>query len=302
MWKYKHIIAKFLVLMSFCFGLSQTVIAKKLVVGAKTFSEQIVLAEIAAELLRKEGYDVKIKGNIQTALLRKALETGNVDLYFEYTGTAYITFYKQSDPETYSDPQKIYKWVKESDKEKGLIWLDLFSFNNTNSFIMRKDMQEEKKIFSFSDLSTYLHKKSNDPLKIAISAEFYARADGYKRLAKAYDFPRNNKLIKMDFGLIYTALKNKDVDIGLGYSTDGRIGAWGFVNLKDDKNFFPNYQPAAVVREEILDKHPEIQKALLPMAQYINAKNIRQMNAAIDLDNKDPKAVAHQWIQQTLGE
>lgn len=290
---------KTLFLAAFLFNASIATFAaeKEITVGFKPFSEQLILAEMAKQLLEEKGYKVDLKGNIQTPLLRQAQESGEVDLYFEYTGTAYITIHKQKDFEIYSDVQKCYDWVKEYDAKKGLVWLDMFQFNNTNSIMMRKTDSDTYNIHTLSDLSNHIKSNKEPKIKLAVSAEFFARKDGFKGLAKKYQFPRRFDLIKMDFGLIYKALYDKSIDAGLGYSTDGRIANWGFVNLVDDKNYFPVYYPAAVVRQDTLEANPDIDEILKPMSEKLTSDQIMKMNAAVDIHNEKPADVARKWIE-----
>lgn len=281
-----------------CFLFTNVALAHQgtITIGAKTYSEQYILAEIAKILLENEGFDVNVKSNLVTAIIRTAIKSGEIDLHFSYTGTAYTVFHKQKDVEIMTDPQKIYEYVKKADVPNGIIWLDMIPFNNTNALMIRKEDQEKYNLFSITDLSAFLN--DNPEYRFAISAEFSARKDGYRYLSRKYKFPRNVNLIKMDFGLIYKALKDKQVDVGLSYSTDGRISAWGFVNLEDDLNHFPVYFPAACVREEVLQKYPEIEEILKPMSEKLTVDDMRRMNAAVDIEDRPVSEVAQEWVDQ----
>ena len=268
--------------------------AKSITIGTKTYSEQFILAELAKILLEEQGYEVTVKKNLPTAIIRKALENNSIDFYFEYTGTAYTVFYKQKDIAVMTNSESSYQWIKEKDAEKGLIWLDKLGFNNTNAIMIRKEDQDLHKIYSLSDLSNHL--KEHPEFRFAVSAEFYARADGYRPLSRKYTFPKKINLIKMDFGLIYKALKDKSVDAGLSYSTDGRIASWGFVTLIDDLQHFPVYYPAAVIRSEILNKHPDIAEILKPISEKLTMEDIQKMNAAVDIDGLPVAKIAKEWV------
>ena len=152
-----------------------------------------------------------------------------------------------------TDRDRCYQWVKEADAEKGLVWMDPVRFNNTYTLLMRKEQAENTGIETISDLSGYI-KNHPDELVVGVGAEFWERPDGFKPLMKLYDFSLPYARIrKMDDGLVYKALKDKQVDVSMGFATDGRIAAFGFINLADDRSYFPIYNPAPVVRQEILN-------------------------------------------------
>ncbi len=269
---------------------------KKIVVGGKNYTDQYILPEIAGILLRHQGFDVTLTTGIGTSLLRKSLETGQVDMYFEYTGSAYTVFFKQDDKAVMTNPDKIYNWVKKEDKKNGLIWTGFIRHNNTYTMMMRKKDAQEKGIASISDLAVYVNKNPKK-LIFGMNPEYWERPDGFRGLMKAYGFKVPIKNIKkMSTGLCYTSLKNKETNSSMGFSTDGRIAAFGFINLNDDKKFFPVYNPVPVVRKDILDKYPEIDKILEPMRDITEAE-MQNMNKAVDVDKKSVKEVAEAWVK-----
>ena len=270
---------------------------KSLIVGGKNFTEQLLLPELAGILLEQAGFDVKLKTGVGTAIARKSLENAQIDLYYEYTGTAYTLFYKQKDKEIMTVPEKVYSWVKKADSEKGLVWLDPVKFNNTYTLMMRKREAEKLGIKSISDLGAYVS-KNPDKLIFALGAEFWERPDGFKGLMKTYNFNLPIKQVKkMSMGLTYQALQKKLVNSAAGFATDGRIAAFGFVNLVDDKFFFPVYNPAPVVRKAILDKYPEIEGLLKPIADNLTTEEMQQLNKAVDVDHKQVHDVAMDWLK-----
>lgn len=270
---------------------------KSLIVGGKNFTEQLLLPELAGILLEQAGFDVKLKTGVGTAIARKSLENAQIDLYYEYTGTAYTLFYKQKEKEIMTVPEKVYSWVKKADSEKGLVWLDPVKFNNTYTLMMRKREAEKLGIKSISDLGAYVS-KNPDKLIFALGAEFWERPDGFKGLMKTYNFNLPIKQVKkMSMGLTYQALQKKLVNSAAGFATDGRIAAFGFVNLVDDKFFFPVYNPVPVVRKGILDKYPEIEGILKPIADNLTTEEMQQLNKAVDVDHKQVHAVAMDWLK-----
>ncbi|MFO8088813.1 MAG: glycine betaine ABC transporter substrate-binding protein [Desulfatiglandaceae bacterium] len=271
---------------------------KKVTVGGKNFTEQYLLPELAKALLEKNGFQVELKTGLPTNMARKAVLTGEVDFYYEYTGTAYTVFYKQDDPEIMSDPQKVYSWVKEKDAGEDLVWLPPVKLNNTYTLMMKKPQAEKLGITSISDLAAYVAKNPDD-LIVGVGTEFWNRPDGFKKLSKVYglNVPFDN-IKKMSLGLAYQALKDEQINVGMGFATDGRIAAFNFVNLEDDKQYFPVYNPAPVVRQEILDKYPEIKDILQPLAENLGTSEMQTMNKAVDVEHRSEANVAQDWLKE----
>lgn len=270
---------------------------KSLVVGGKNFTEQLLLPELAGILLEKAGFNITLKTGVGSVIARKSLENAQFDLYYEYTGTAYTLYYKQKDIQTMTVPEKVYDWVKKADSEKGLVWLDPVKFNNTYTLMMRKAEAEKLGIKSISDLGVYVA-KNPDKLIFALDSEFWERPDGFKGVMKLYDFKLPVKQVKkMSVGLTYQALQKELVNSAMGFATDGRIAAFGFVNLEDDKFFFPVYNPAPVVRKATLDKYPEIRDILKPIADNLTTEEMQQLNKAVDVDHKPVHDVAMEWLK-----
>jgi osmoprotectant transport system substrate-binding protein len=271
---------------------------KPITIGGKNFTEQYLLPELAGILLEKRGFHVELKTGVGSAIIRQSLEKGQIDFYYEYTGTAYTVFYKQKDRSIMTHKDRCYQWVKEADAEKDLIWLDRVEFNNTYTLMMRREMAEDLGIFSISDLSLFIN-SNPEKITIGVNAEFWERPDGFKPLMKLYGFKiPYDKVKKMDSGLVYQALKEKLVDVSMGFATDGRIAAFGFVNLKDDKSYFPIYNPAPVIKAEMLKKYPEIRDILMPIAKNLTTEEMQQLNAAVDIEHRGIHDVAREWLTQ----
>ncbi len=269
---------------------------KKLILGGKNFTEQYILPEMAKILLEKQGFEVTLKTGVGSTVLRQALKNGQVDLCFEYTGSAYTVYLKQKDRTIMTDPEKVFQYVKEADVKTGLVWLPPFELNNTYTLIMPENQAQELKISTISDLAAYVKKHPNN-LIFGVNAEFLRRPDGFKTLMKFYGFrvPTQN-LKQMSTGLTYTALKEEKIQVSVGFSTDGRIAAFNFVNLEDDKKFFPFYNVAPVVRKKLLNKYPEIIEILKPMRQ-LTTEEMRELNKAVDVDKKPVHEVASAWLK-----
>ncbi len=272
-------------------------VEKRIVVGGKNYTEQYLLPEIARQLLEQAGFKVELKTGVSSPIMRQSLERGQVDLYFEYTGTAYTVYYKQKDMAILTDPAGIYAWLKEKDAAKGLVWLDRIRFNNTYTLMVRDDFQSQNNIKSISDLAAFA-KKNPSAVTVGLDAEFWERPDGFKKLIQVYDFAVPVKNVKrMEVGLTYMALKNKDLLVAMGFATDGRIVGFGLANLVDDKNFFPVYNPAPVVRSEILDKYPELVEIFQPLTTKLTTEAMQKLNAAVDVNKETIEAVASKWLR-----
>lgn len=265
------------------------------VVGSKEFTEQIVLGQITVQALTDAGYDVVDQTNLGgTAVNREALENGEIDLYWEYTGTAWIAHLGHEEPIT--DSQEAYDKVKAEDAENGLVWLDYAPFNNTYTLMMKQEKGEELGIESISDLAEYIN--GGGDASLCTDQEFYARPDGFKGVEKLYGFEFNEEqVITMDPGLTYKALQEDECTTAMGFATDGRIPAFGFFNLKDDKSFFPVYNPAPVVREEVLEKNPGIADVLNPIAKALTTDKMMELNKRVDIDEEDPEDVACDFLK-----
>ncbi|CAH0261339.1 Osmoprotectant-binding protein OsmX [Peribacillus sp. Bi96] len=192
----------------------------KITVGGKDFTEQHILTQITSIYLKEKGYKVDEASSMGSTVARSALENGQLDVYWEYTGTALMVYLKEP---VETDPDKAYKKVKELDKKNKLEWLNKSAFNNTYAILMREDYAKELGIKSVSDLAEFVNQDSNQ-LKFGSNSEFYARKDGMKGLEKEYNFslPAKN-VVKMDTGLLYNSLKEGQVDVAVGFATDGRI-------------------------------------------------------------------------------
>jgi osmoprotectant transport system substrate-binding protein len=265
-----------------------------IVVGGKAFTEQILMTEMTVQLLEAKGFKPDRKAGMGSAALRSAQENGQIDVDWEYTGTSLVTYNKVAEKFNAADT---YKKVKELDAAKGIVWLNPSAANNTYGLAMRRDEAAKRGITSLSDLARAV--KADGKLSFASNSEFYARPDGLKPLQDSYgfEFARDN-VKRMDSGLTYQALRDSQVDVALVFATDGRIPAFNFVVLKDDKGFFPAYALTPVIRKEVLDKNPRIADPLNALASKLNDANVSRMNASIDVDKKSVEDVARGFLRE----
>ncbi|WP_176504041.1 glycine betaine ABC transporter substrate-binding protein [Cobetia sp. 5-11-6-3] len=268
--------------------------AEEIVVGGKNFTEQQILASMTGQYLEGLGYDVEERSGMGSAVLRQAQENGQIDLYWEYTGTSLINY---NDVSERLSPEDTYARVKELDAEKGLVWLEPSAANNTYALAMRESDAQERGIASLSDLAQAVN--DDKGLSFALNAEFYARDDGWRPLQKAYDFRVGRADVKrMDSGLVYQALRDGQVDVGLVFATDGRIPAFDFTVLEDDKGYFPAYALTPVVREESLKANPELESQMNALSAELNDDTMASLNAQVDVEKKTIEQVAEDFLKE----
>jgi osmoprotectant transport system substrate-binding protein len=274
---------------------AHTASAQTIVVGGKNFTEQQLMAEMTTQLLKAKGFTVDKRAGLGTAALRAAQEAGQIDVYWEYTGTSLITFNKITDK---MDAAATYAKVKELDAAKGLVWLNPSKANNTYALAMRQKDAADKGIKSISDLAA--KEKAGAKLKFASNAEFYARPDGLKPLQEKYgfEFGRDN-IVRMDTGLVYQALRDSQVEVGVVFATDGRIPAFNFVVLQDDKGYFPTYAMTPVIRKETLDKNPKLADALNALSSKLDDAIMAKLNATVDVEKKTVEQVSTDFLKSS---
>jgi glycine betaine/choline ABC-type transport system substrate-binding protein len=268
-------------------------VEKRVVIGSKEFTEQVILREMMAALIEGNS-DIKAEQKFLggTLICFNSLENGNIDLYAEYTGTALTAILKQ---QPMTDPQKVYDTVKDAfEQEHALVWLNPLGFNNTYTLTMRRDQAQQLGVQKISDLEAH-----KDDLASGFTHEFLERPDGYPGLIKHYGWSLEKKPKGMDPGLMYKAIAEGDVDLICGFATDGRISAFDLVMLEDDKQFFPPYYAAPVVRANTLEKHPELEDILNKLAGKIDNKTMAQLNYEVDEKGRQAAEVAAKFLQES---
>ncbi|MGG3737747.1 glycine betaine ABC transporter substrate-binding protein [Aeribacillus pallidus] len=264
----------------------------KIVVSGKMWTEQYILTHMIAELLKeKTDLTVEVKEGLgEVSILTPALEKGDIDIYVEYTGTGLEAVLKEKvQPGEAAD--EILARVRKGYKEKyNVVWLEALGFENTYTLAYRKGEGIEAK--TYSDLSEYASE-----LIFGAPHQFYEREDGYDALAETYGFSFKEKK-SYDPNIMYEALKKGDVDIIPAFTTDGRIERYDLGTTKDDKGFFPPYYAVPIVRQEVLDAHPEVEEVLNLLAGQISEEDMTSLNAKVDIDQEDPREVARQFLKE----
>ena len=276
----------------FCAGAGAA--AQTIVVGGKAFTEQQIMTAMTVALLKAKGYSPERKAGMGSAAVRQAMENGQIDVYWEYTGTGLGVFNKITDK--FGSADEAYRKIKEVDAPKGIVWLNMSAVNNTYGFAMNRDDAQKRGIVTMSDFAKAIN--GGAKLTFASNAEFYARPDGLPGWQKAYGFEFDRDNVKrMDTGLTYSALKDRQVDSAVVFATDGRIPAFNFVVLKDDRGFAAPYNLTPVVRKEVLDKNPRLAEPLNALAAKLNDDNMAKLNASVDVDKKTVEEVAEGFLK-----
>lgn len=284
----------------------ETTSGEPIVVASKNFTEQYILGWMTILALEEAGYPTENQIDLGgTSANREALVNGEVDLYWEYTGTAWLVHLGHEDPLT--DSQEAYQQVKQEDmEENNLVWLDYAPFNNAYTLMMKRQAREEMGITEISDLQQYF--ENNPDAQVCIDQEFAVRPDGLPALQEDYNLDINDQnVIPMEIGVSYKALRDGQCEVAMGFATDGRISAWSFYNLEDDQSFFPVYNPAPVVRQEVLDQYPGIRDVLNPIANALDTETMTRLNSLVDVgpdeeldtgDEREPREVARQFLEE----
>lgn len=258
-------------------------------VGSKNFTEQFILGELYAQALEANGIKTEKKLNLGgTLIAHKALEEKQIDLYPEYTGTILLAVLKQ---ESMTDAKAVYDKVKSAYAEKGLVVLNQAPVNNTYVLVVRPDTAQKYKLQTDSDLA-----KVSKELKLGAGPEFRDRKDGLPGLRDKYGMQFKEDL-QLAIGLRYQALKNDEIQVVNGYSTDGMISAMKLARLKDDKNLWPPYYIVPVVRKEVLDANPKIADVLNRVSASLDDATMAEMNYKVDGEKMEPKDVAHDFLK-----
>lgn len=261
-----------------------------LVIAGKNFTEQYILVDMMTELLQRyTDLTVKKQFNLETtSVIHAAMLKGDVDIYAEYSGTAYFVVLKQK--KSLPD-NELLSFVRQSYQRRyGLTWLQPFGFENLQTLAVTRAFASTHHLQNLSDLVRFAL-----PLTLAAPAEFLVREDAYPLLQKNYGFTFK-EIRQMEPNLMYTAIDRGMVDVIEAFATDGRLKKYDLVALQDDLQIYPAYEVAPVVRLAVLKAHPEIAQVLNKIAGKIDAKTMRQLNYQVDMKHQSPQKVAHDFL------
>ena len=257
-------------------------------VGSKNFTENIILAHMMADLIEaKTGLKVERKVNLGGSNVAwKALINNEIQLYPDYTGTIVANYYQEKT----GTSQETLDKARELLKKDNLTFFDPFGFNNTYTLAVTRETVKKYDLKTFSDLT-----KVSENLILGCEFEFIDRPDGYPGLKTTYGMTFKD-VVGMDHGIKYRSLSENKVDVIDAYSTDGQIQVFDLVILEDDKSFFPPYDAGALVRNDVLEKYPEIGDALKELSGKISESDMQLLNAKVDMEGLKAQDVARDFL------
>ena len=261
------------------------------IVGSKDFTESIVLSKIVKQFILANGGKVVDKTNIKgSSTTREAMVSGDINMYWEYTGTAWLVYQKQTDVNI--APDVLYKKVVAGDKSAKVTWLPMTSFNDTYAWAITKANATKYGVKTYSDL-----KKLPAGSAWCVESEFQSRPDGWAGFKKAYGIADSSITTKvLDTGAIYQATKDGQCMVGEVFATDGRIGALGLMVPTEDISYFPPYNAALTMTNATAKKYPQLVKALAPIAAKISNATMQNLNARVDVLGEDADTVAKSFL------
>ncbi len=258
-------------------------------IGHKNYTEQRLTGQMLAVLIEaKTDYTAEVTEFGGTMLCFEAIKSGEIDVYPEFTGTAYGAILEQTD---ILSPQDTYDYVKQQFEEQySITWLNEMGWNNTYVLSVTAETAQELGISTVSDLVPYAK-----DMVMGCDNEFLGRTDGLPGLKQAYGIEFKEEL-PMDQGLTYAALRDGQIDVNVSFSTDGRIAKYNLVNLTDDMNFFPPYYVVPIIRMDYADANPAVADALKLLDGQFSDEDMQNYNLMVD-EGADPRDVAVQALQ-----
>ncbi|QWF84756.1 glycine betaine ABC transporter substrate-binding protein [Amycolatopsis sp. CA-230715] len=269
----------------------------KIRVSSKEFDEQLLLGQIALVALQAAGADPEDKTNITgSSNVRQALTSGAVDLYWEYTGTAWVSFLKQT--KGIPEPQAQFDEVKKADAANNITWWSRSPANDTYAIAVNKAAQQQTGVKTLSDYANLI-KTNPAAASTCIGSEFKSRDDGFPGLAKAYGFtlPPGQEHLLNDAVVYPSVGKGDTCKFGSVAATDGRVSAQQLGVLEDDKKFFPIYNPAISIATPIAQKYPQLQQVFDQIAAKLDTGTLTELNKKVSVDGQKPNAVARDWLK-----
>ncbi|MBA2777502.1 glycine betaine ABC transporter substrate-binding protein OsmF [Billgrantia kenyensis] len=271
-------------------------------VSSKIDTEGSVLGQLIIQRLQQGGIETEDRLQLGgTSIVRQALQSGEIDLYPEYTGNGAF-FFDMTDSDVWHDAELAYEEVKQRDAENGLVWLTPAQANNTWAMSVRGDLAREHGLASLEDLANYLD--NGGEFKFAASAEFVESKQALPAFQEAYGFElSSDQLLVLSGGntaatMRAAAQQTSGVNAAMTYGTDGGLNALDLVVLEDTLGVQPVYQPAPVVRQQVLDEHPDIAELLDPLFRSLDLETLQELNAKVAVDGLDPRQVAEEYLSE----
>lgn len=273
-------------------------------VGSKIDGEGSLLGQMILAVLEENGFKVEDKTRTgATDVVRKALLSGQIDVYPEYTANAILVFNKDqaTDPSVLRDAARTYDAAKALDEVNGVIWLEPSPANNTWAVAVPKAFSDANGIKSMEDWGAYVNEGGT--VRIVGSQEFFTSAAAMPAFEAVYGFKLGpDQIVALATG--DTAVTEKAAAEGtngsnaaMAYGTDGTVAALDLVVLSDPKGAQPVYQPAPTVRKAVYDKYPELATVLDPVFEKLTLETLQELNGQVAVEGKDPKSVARDWLK-----
>lgn len=282
--------------------------AKEVTVGNKNFTEEYIIGQLMKQILEDNGFTVTLSSDLSTDILRGGMESGDIDICADYTGTAWLTHLgHEYTPGV--DNNDIYQMVKEEDAGNGFVWLDPIWNNNTYVLVSWPEFVQENSLVTISDLAGLYN--SGAEVRTFIGLEFSTRPDGLPALEQHYGYKvSEDNLLTGAPGASLLGLENHEADVAMAFGTDAIINKYSWHVYQDDKAFWPPYDLAPYVRQEALDKYPEIEdilndlvasfpgggKTATPALVAEGQKVWQALNARVDNDKLEPDEVAREYL------
>lgn len=261
-------------------------------IGCKSMPEQMILQEILAQLIEaKTDYTVEriepIAGG--TSNIQVAMESGEIDLYPEYTGTGWLTVLKHEETK---DADYMYEQLdKEYNDNYNMSWVSLYGFENTYTLAVRPETAQQYNLQKISDLAAV-----SDQLIFGANFDYFEREDGYQKVCDTYDLHFKGTA-EVDMGLKYQTLMENKCDVINAYTTDSQIAEFDLVTLEDDLGLFTDYRCSTVVRNEALDAYPELLATLQLMEGLISNEEMTQMNYELNTNHRLESEIAADFLK-----
>jgi osmoprotectant transport system substrate-binding protein len=269
-------------------------------VGSKEFTEQLILGQIAVLALEDAGASVTDQTGITgTTNVRNSLTSGEIDLYWEYTGTGWAELLGNEPGDAPSDEQELFDAVAEADLEQNDVkWMALAPVNNTYALATSQATSDELGVTTLSEYAELANENPADS-SLCAASEFIDRADGLPGLQETYGFELpESALTEVDLGIVFTRVpQGEPCKFGEVFATDGRIPANEMVVLEDDQSFFVIYNLAMTVRNDVYEQHPELEDVFTPIAEQLTTEELQQLNAQVDVDGLPVDQVAQRWLE-----
>jgi osmoprotectant transport system substrate-binding protein len=269
-------------------------------IGSKNFTEQYILGNMYAEALENDGFNVERNLNLGSEQIAdRALQNGEIDLYPEYTGTALVAIldYGEEKLSRLESPEATYQAAKElyAERDPADTMLQPASFNNTYGIFVRSEVAEERDLETLADLA-----EASPELTFVSYSEFQNRSDGYPNMQDNYPaFDFQDIIIANQLGLRYQGVQEGgEGDVGVGFLTDGQLTSDELTVMDDEKNIWPFYNPAPVVRSNVLEENPEMEDLLNEVTASLDVEKMRELNGRVDLDQEDPEDVAREHLEE----